>query len=275
MHALAPLIDRATTVCDFIGDELAESWGIDREKVLVIPTGVDQAKIDRGLDRVAARATLGVPEEAIVIGTSAMFRPVKRIEDLLDAAAKVAAEDPRVHVLIIGGGAWPPPYAIPEAILARPSVRQLGERIHFAGRIEGGAKLLRAFDIWVNCSIFEGSSNAILEAMAAERAVVATAVGGTPELIQDGVTGLLVAPENPDQLARALRTLVAHPERRGALARGAAARIRAQHGLSQMLERYAELYRSESQRVARSRATSVRAGAKGLLHAAASIWRAR
>jgi glycosyltransferase involved in cell wall biosynthesis len=269
MHALAPLVDRFTTVCDFLGDEMAEGWGVARSAVTVIPTGIDVERIKRKVDRAGARRTLQIPEDALLIGTNSMFRAVKRLEDLIDAAAIVARDDPRVHLLIIGADPEPP-YGIPEAIRSRPSARELGERLHLPGRIEGASAMLGAFDVWVSCSIFEGSSNAILEAMASALPIVATAVGGTPELVTDGVTGLLVEPARAEQRARALSTLLTDESLRKRVSAAALHRVEERHGLDRMVENYTRLYRAEAGRRAR-RITHALRSVRGLLRGSASL----
>jgi glycosyltransferase involved in cell wall biosynthesis len=233
-HGLAPLVTRFTTVCGFLADELAATWGVPRDRVELIPTGIDLE--DPGPGKAACRARLGLPADAVVIGTTSADRPVKRLGDLFEAAVAVARARPQVHVLWIGE---------PDATSLMDRARAAGvqARCHAPGRIEDARALAQAFDVFVNTSDFEGSSNALLEVMAAEVTVVATRVGGTPELVQDGATGLLVPPRDPASLTQALLRLVDAPELGARLASAGARHVRARHSTPRMVAAYAELYR--------------------------------
>jgi glycosyltransferase involved in cell wall biosynthesis len=127
----------------------------------------------------------------------------------------------------------------------RDQAERLGilERFHLPGRVERPAEVLPVFDVFVNCSVFEGMSNAILEAMAARIPVVATAVGGTPEAITHGVEGLLVPPEDPPALAAALLEYLDDPEKRVTAGEAGRKRIEAEHTLDVMLDAYLDFYR--------------------------------
>jgi len=126
-------------------------------------------------------------------------------------------------------------------------------RLHLVHRVEAPQSVLRAFDAYVNCSVFEGSSNAIIEAMASGVPVIATAVGGSPELVSDGESGLLVSPRAPTELAKAMVRISDHAfaERLGAAGR---ARAEAKHELDSMCRAYGELYDELVRSPPRSRA---------------------
>lgn len=237
MHALGPLIDRFTSVCDFLGKEMVHDWGADPAKVRTMPTGVDLDRI-AGVSRAAQRARFDLPEDALVIGTICMIRPVKRIEDLIDAAAILAKEHPRVHLLVIGNAYR----SEPEQLRARAVAAGLGSRFILPGRVEDSYAAVQALDVFVNCSVFEGASNAIIEAMASGIPVVATAVGGSPELVTEGENGFLVPPLAPEQLAAAMLELACDPELRQRLGENGRARARAHHTEEGMVAAYARLY---------------------------------
>ena len=250
-RGLAPMVDRFTTVCQALARELSDTWRVPERAISVIRTGVDVPRIAQG-DRGKLREELGIPPDATVVGTVAVDRPVKRLADLFAAATAVARAHPRVHILWIGNA-----YA---SSLEGPA-RSAGvfDRCHVPGRLEDAGRFAKAFDIFVNCSAFEGSSNAILESMAGGAAIVATAVGGTPELIHDGETGLLVPPASPDALRHAIEHLVDTPLLRARLGANAHRRVRAAHDPGRMVEAYRELY--ESAHAARARARLTRSWA--------------
>jgi len=239
MSALAPHVDQLCSVCDLLSREMDGEWGVPAGSTRTMPTGIDLDRFERG-DRRDARRALGLPQDAIVVGTVAMSRPIKRLDDLVAAAIPLMRADPRVHLLIIGSA---------EDGTISPSLRDavaragLADRTHLLGRLESTAQHLAAFDVFVNCSAFEGLSNAIIEAMASSLAIVATRVGGTPELITDGEHGLLVPAGAPELLGQAMARLVADDVLRQRLGKRASEQARARHGIAQMAEAYLQLHR--------------------------------
>lgn len=250
-HGLAPMVDLFTTICQALARELSATWRVPERAISVIRTGVDVPRIARG-DRNELREELGIPADATVVGTTAVDRPVKRLGDFFTAATTVARNHPEVHILWIGN-------AYASSLEAPARCAGVFDRCHIPGRLEDAGRFAKAFDIFVNCSAYEGSSNAILEAMAGAAAVVATTVGGTPELIQDGETGLLVPPASPGALTRAIERLVDAPHLRAQLGTKANQRVRAAHDPARMVQAYAELY--ESAHAAPTRARLLRSWA--------------
>lgn len=239
MRALAPHVDRYTAVCDFLGKELQEHWHVPEERVHVIPNGVDLARIDSSLDKKEARRRLGLPQDALVVGTIAgRFREVKRLPNLISAIGRIAADRPNLHVALVGD-----PLEHEHDLRAQATALGLDERFHLPGHVTGVHAVLKAFDVIVNCSVFEGASNAVLEAMGSGLPVVATAVGGTPEMIVHGESGLLVPPDDIDRLARAIAQLTDDPALRASCGRNARMRIEERHTHEGMLEKYVALYR--------------------------------
>ena len=190
------------------------------ERVRVILNAVEADRfrpVDPG-DRAALRARLGLPVDGLLVGCVANLRPVKGHLRLIEAFAAVQADLPRAGLVLVGEGPL-------QAALAREvEERGLREAVHFLGQRGDVPDLLPAFDLCALASESEGLSNALLEAMACGLPVVATAVGGNPELLEDGALGRLVPPGDPVALGRALRELLADPAERSRL--GAAARVR-------------------------------------------------
>lgn len=172
--------------------------------VEVIRHGIDLAAHRHGAAaRRAARERLDLPLDAPVIGTVGNFTAKKDHVVLIEAFALTAAEHPEARLVLVGTG--------PREDVLRDRVRQLGvqEAVHFTGSRSDVFELLPGFDVFALSSRFEGLPIALLEAMASSAAPVATRVGGIPEVISDGVNGLLVDPGEPEALATALGKLLA------------------------------------------------------------------
>jgi glycosyltransferase involved in cell wall biosynthesis len=173
-----------------------DSGRISPERLIVIPNAVDPAPFD--LAKPADRTALGVPDDATLALFVGRLDGQKGVAVLLDAVPKVVQADPGWHLLLVGDG--PGRDAVTRAV-ASP---ELAGRVRWLGRSDDVPSLLKAADLLVLPSLWEGMPNVVLEAMAARRAVVATAVEGTEDLVVPGETGWLVPPGNADALAAAL-----------------------------------------------------------------------
>ncbi|MCP5150458.1 MAG: glycosyltransferase family 4 protein [Ectothiorhodospiraceae bacterium] len=183
-------------------------------------------------DVAAARAWLGARPDAHLIGTLSRCEAQKGLDHMLRAAAIVCRQRPEVQFVIVGDG---PLRAELEALRASLGLDE--SAVLFAGWRDDIVRALSAMDVFALSSLWEQAPLAVVEAMAMRLPVVATAVDGTPELVADGETGLLVPPADHDELARALLALVDDRER--ARRMGAAGRLRAEasFGLRHMVER--------------------------------------
>jgi len=184
------------------------------------------------------RAEAGLPDDAIVVGTIAVLRPQKALHLLVEAAARLVPEDPRLHVLIGGEGEE---RAKLERLIAE---KGLGERMRILGRFAPSEvpDFLSALDVAVNCSDFEGTPGAVLEAMAASLPLVATRVGGVPGLVEDGVTGILIEPGDADALTDGIRRLLDDPELRRRMGEAGKARQLEHYDVRNLVEMLEELY---------------------------------
>jgi glycosyltransferase involved in cell wall biosynthesis len=142
----------------------------------------------------------------VVIGTVAHLSHEKGINYLIEAASMIPDVKARMRFVIVGDG------KCLQELKALSSSKGLNEVIHFAGFHPSTYEFMKSFDIFALPSLSEGLSSAILEAMAASLPIVATQVGGIPELVTDGENGLLVAPADPAALAQAIRQLADDPE---------------------------------------------------------------
>lgn len=239
--ALAARATRRLAACtvavsEAVRDELIAGEGVEPRRVVVIRNGVDTERF-AALDRAAARAALGVAADAFVVGGVGRLSPEKGFHHLLDAASLAARDGVRLQLLLAGDGAQR------AALQQQAADLGLAATVRFLGTCTDPAPVYAAADVFALPSQEEGLPNALLEAMAAGRAVVATAVGGVPSLIEDQRNGLLVAPRAPAALAAAIGRLAADAALREKLGQ-AARRFVVQHcSLAAMVAAHARLYR--------------------------------
>lgn len=207
-------IDAIAAISGGVKDALLAS-GIRAGLIEVIPSGIDLAPFDEPFDRAAARQALGLaPEDVLAIQVAALA-PHKSQTTLLRAAALLRDRSPRLRIWIAGEG------SLRDALLTEHRALHLDDRVRFLGFRDDVTALLRAADLFVLSSYLEGLGTSILDAMAAGLPVVATRVGGIPEVVRDGETGLLVPPRNPEALADAMARVAGDASLRGAMgARG-------------------------------------------------------
>ena len=215
---------------------------LDKEKVpsalaATIHNGVDMERFKMPGSCRAMRKELGIPDSAKVVGTVANVAWEKGYSYLLEAASSILQKNQDVWFLFVGKG---PLY---DVITRRAAEIPGAERVLFTGFRTDIPELLSAMDIFVLSSVSEGFPNVLLEAMAASKPVVATRVGGIPELIEHERDGLLVNPESGDELAQAITELLNNPEKAAFLSRNACDKISRQFTLRAMTENYEKLYK--------------------------------
>ncbi len=231
---LSPMVTRFVTVSRDLARWLVEDVGIPARKVSTICNGVDIRRFAPG-ERYAARNALGIPTGSLVIGTVGRLDPVKDQLGLVRAFAAVA-RDPRLLLLIAGDG---PCRAELESAV---SALGLDGRVRLLGERHDVPRVLATLDVFVLSSLGEGISNTILEAMATGLAVVATRVGGNPELVVDGTTGFLVEPRSPAALTAAIRRYLEGPALLARHGRAARQRAESTFSLERMTGAYVQLY---------------------------------
>ena len=240
-RGFGPLVDRFVTVSDDLRRWLIDTVHISRRKVRTIHNGVDTRRFS-DQDREGARRALGIDERARVIGTVGRLDPVKDHATLMRAFARVVTARPEAVLAIVGDG---PSRGALETLAADLG---LAARVRLLGARADVARLLGGFDVFALPSIGEGISNTVLEAMATGLPVVATRVGGNPELVEDGVNGRLVPPRDPTALSEALESYLSDPLVRALHGKASRQRAVTQFDLPAMLEAYRTLYVSLARR---------------------------
>jgi glycosyltransferase involved in cell wall biosynthesis len=188
-----------------------------RSQVVLQGIEVEQIRAQRA-ERGPMRAELGLDPDVLVVGTVANLRAQKAYPHLLAAALEVVERLPHVRFLAVGQG---PLEAEVSALHARLG---LGDRFLLLGHRPDAVRVMAACDVFVLASLYEGLGVAVMEALALGLPVVATAVGGVPEVVHHNCEGLLVPPGQPSELAAALVTLLTDAQRRQRMAAAAARR---------------------------------------------------
>lgn len=211
--------------------------GFPASRVRVIHNGIDPGPRPDAEERVRARRALGIPDDRFLVGTVARLDPVKDLNTLIGAMAGVRGRVSHAALAIVGDGDER------RALEACARDRGVAADVHFAGYRPDIRHLLPALDLYVNSSISEGVSLTILEAMAAALPVVATRVGGTPEVVVHEETGLLVEPRSAGALAGAIEALAVDRQRGRALGEAGRARVEKLFTIDRMVADYAREYR--------------------------------
>jgi glycosyltransferase involved in cell wall biosynthesis len=236
--AVQRMAHRLATHVTAVSEAVAETvvaLGVPRERITVIPNGVDSARFETLRPD---RARLGVNGALPIIGSVGCLAARKDYGTLLEALAILRARGLEFRAVLVGDGPDRP------ALEARARALGLEASLRFLGERADVDALLPAMDVFVLSSREEGIPNALLEAMAAGRPSVVTAVGGNREVLDDGETGWMVPPSSPALLADALAEALAHPEearRRGEAARQVTIQ---QRGIGAMVRRHEAFYRS-------------------------------
>ena len=245
-RALAPLVHHFVTVSADLRRWLIEDVRVPAAKVTAIHNGVDLSRFGRA-GKLESRMRLSLPADASIVGTVGRLDPVKDQAGLIQAFAQVRAQHPAALLVVAGDG---PCRAELERVAAglgqSDQVRLLGNR-------DDIPTVMSALDVFVLPSIAEGISNTILEAMATGLPVVATRVGGNPELVEEGVGGALVPRSDPDALAAAIAAYTGDAELRRRHGQASRQRAIGHFSLERMAQAYANLYTAlAATRLARS-----------------------
>ncbi len=196
------MADRVVTTGEYTRTYMIREKGIDPERVVAIPSGIDLTRFDPVATQGNLRGELGIGADTPVFGSASVFRRKKGYDFLLAATPRILSVHPSAKLLLVGEG---------------PQEKNLRRRIEEL-RIEGAVilpgfredmpRVLNTMDIFVFPTLEEAFPNAIMEAMAMKRPVVASRVGGVPDIVHDGETGYLVEPGDPSAIAEKVSTLL-------------------------------------------------------------------
>ena len=227
--------DAIFSVSAQLRQDLIAKVGIDPSRIDILYNGVDLSKFG-AIDSQAIRRSISAMPEDFVIGSVGRLVAVKNYDLLIRALARIG--HPKAMVVLVGDG--------PERnrLEATAAAYGVSDRVRFLGHRNDVHELLAAMDVFVLPSISEGMSNTLLEAMASRLPVVASNVGGNPEIIRDGLDGFLFESNDEGALTAKLRELINSETQRMRLARCARIRIEDKFSIDVMIARYEKLYQS-------------------------------
>jgi glycosyltransferase involved in cell wall biosynthesis len=211
--------------------------GASADRISVVLNGIDHRRFVRNPElRVSIRRELGAAEDELVVGAVGRLEPQKRFDLLLHTVARLRATRPNIRLFISGeGSARPGLEALLRELKLEGACRLVGHR-------DDVARLHCAFDLFVQSSDYEGTPNAVLEAMALKTPVVATDAGGTAELIEHGVHGLIVPSNDLNALVGALTSAIDDPEASRTRATAARHRVEDQLSFERRMQRVEAIY---------------------------------
>jgi len=198
--------DKIVAVSESIRKDIIKYDGIDSSKILVIPNGIDTERFNPEGNFADIRKGFSIKESDIVLGFVGRVVPAKGLEYLIDALPFLKKEFKNIKLLITGEG------STMERLKKKAKENNVHDSIIFTGKRRDIPDILSCTDIFVMPSVAEGLPNALLEAMAMGKPIVATEVGGIPEVIKNRHSGFLVPPRNPEALATAIKDLISNEQ---------------------------------------------------------------
>jgi len=232
---LSTMVDKIVTVSKNLKNRLINEIKIKPEKIIHIPNGVDTNKFNI-YRKEFTRKKFGFKKEDFIIGIVARLDPIKNHKTLFFAFKEIVKNYPQVKLIIVGDG------PLREELKEKSYQLGIKNKVIFMGERDNVSEILKTFDIFVLPSLNEGMSNTILEAMATGIPVIASNVGGNPELVIDGRTGFLFSPNDVESLVQKIKTYILHPELKQKHGYNARKRVEEKFSLDQMVRRYEELY---------------------------------
>jgi glycosyltransferase involved in cell wall biosynthesis len=232
------LVDQILAVSFDLRSHLIKHFGADKVTCIHNAIDIEQIRVTRGAEEL--RKELGLDENEFLIGTMGRLMPVKGLESFLKAAHIIRRQKANVKFIIAGDG------PLKDALQKQAREYGLGEVVLFLGHRNDSHNILELMDLFVLPSISEGIPMVLLEALALARPVIASRVGGIPEVIEHGVSGLLIAPGREDELAKTCIALMDDPDCARRLGAAGRQRVVEHFSASAMAKNVAEIYRSLS-----------------------------
>lgn len=238
MKFLSTRIHKIIAVSEELKSSIVKFEHVQPERIRVIYNRIDGSLFEAPINAADKKTELGLPLNKLVIGTGVRLAEQKGITYLLKAIALLAHNRNDFCVVIAGDG---PLRAALEQETHHLGIQNL---IHFIGERTDIHEVIQLFDIYVLPSLWEGLPLVLPEAQAAKRPIIATSVGGTPKVIEDGRNGLLVPPKDPDRLAEAIKELLESPAKRKTFANSGHETFLEKFSLEMSVKEYLEEYKA-------------------------------
>jgi glycosyltransferase involved in cell wall biosynthesis len=238
-RAVNRLTDVVVANAEVTAADVVRDQGVTPRRVRVIRAGVEIPRPYSAIERQAQRAALGANEDDFVIGCVGNLRTMKRQDLIIEAFALLLPEHDRLRLVLVGDGEMRPRIEHQIAALG------LERRIVLTGIASDLPPLYDAFDLFVQASNSESLPNVLLEASAAALPIVATAAGGSSEVVHDGTTGLLVPVDDLGALTRAMHRAISDADLRRTMASEARELVIRDYGMDRFVRAYADLYREQ------------------------------
>jgi len=235
---LSKVTDKIIAVSESIRKDIMKYDGIDSSKILVIPNGIDIERFDPKGNFANIREEFLIKKSDIVIGFIGRIVSVKGLEYLIDALLFLKEEFKNIKLLITGEG------SLLDRLYEKAKENSVNNSVIFTGRRRDIPDILSCIDIFVMPSIAEGLPNSLLEAMAMGKPIVATEVGGIPELIRNGVNGILVLPRDPGALATAIKGLIVNSQSAAKMGQAAKDLVHDNLSIKAIAQKWQSLYLS-------------------------------
>lgn len=240
--ALSHFCDRVISVSEETRQNHLDLSGTSAGQVSTLYNGIDLSSflnLNSVDERNAVRSELGIPLDADLLITVAVLRSQKGIQFMIRALPAVLSSRPDTYYLIVGSGSHQ------DALIEEVKQAGVSERVVFAGMRKDVPRLLAAGDIFVLPTLTEALPTVLAEAMAAKLPIVASRVGGIPEMVTDGQNGCLVEPEDLDGLATACIHLLSHPEERSAMSAEGWKIVDQKFNVERQVDKLEQLYRDQ------------------------------
>ncbi len=230
--------DKVVAVSNVIKQGLVEKLHLEPQKIVTIHNGIDLNGFSKPVDVDRQKEKLGLEKDELVFGAIGRLVRFKGFSYLLEAVKIINSQLPNFKLVIVGGG------ELEQELKQKAQALGITDKVIFTGRQDNVLPFLAIFDIMVISSITEGFGIAALEAMAMGKAVVASRVGGIPEVVEDGVSGLLVPPEKPAALAEAIIKLIENPGLRETMGQAGRIRVEKFFSIQRVFEQTVTLYQN-------------------------------
>lgn len=235
---LSGITDKMVAVSEAIRNDIIKYDRVNPSKVLVMRNGVDTERFNGMTDPSDVRKEFSLKEEDIILGFIGRLVLNKGLKYLIDTVAILKKEVKNLKLFIVGKG------GLMDELKDMAKKNNVHENVIFTGERRDIPAMLSCFDIFIMPSIKEGLPNALLEAMASGKPVVATDIGGIPEVIKNGTNGLLVPPHDPGSLAEAIRSLIENKSLAKKTGQAARKFIEEHHSIKSTARKWQSLYLS-------------------------------